>query len=43
MRALVHTFLNMDTEAQQDFDRAVRLGYDPSLLRTEIEKAKEQR
>jgi len=43
MRALAYTHLNMDTEAQRDFDLAVRLGYDPSLLQAEIEKAKEQR
>jgi hypothetical protein len=43
MRALAHTYLNMDIEAQQDFDMAVRLGSDPSILQAEIEKAKEQR
>jgi len=42
MRALAHAILNMDAEAQQDFECAVGLGYDSSLLQAEIEKAKEQ-
>ena len=42
-RALAHTALNMDTEAQQDFDQAVRLGFDASFLRAEMEKLREQR
>jgi hypothetical protein len=40
MRALAYTMLNMNTEAQQDFDSAVRLGIDPSSLQAEIEKLK---
>ena len=42
-RSLAYTLLNMDTKAQQDFDQAVKLGYDPVSLKADIEKAKKQR
>lgn len=42
-RAAAYTSLNMDAKAQQDFDQAVKLGYDPVSLRAEMEKAKKAR
>lgn len=37
-RAIVHTRLGMDREAQTDADRADGQGFDPSLLRSRHER-----
>ena len=42
-RALAHTRLNMDAEAEQDFKRAEELGFDSETLRQEIEDLKKLR
>ena len=43
MRATTYTFLGMDSEAQQDANRAVELGFDLAVLRRMMEEAKNQR
>lgn len=42
-RAFVYIRLNKDLEAERDMDRAIALGYDPAVLRREIEEIKKQR
>ncbi len=42
-RAFVYTHLNKDSEAERDKDQAVALGFDPTVLRREIEEIKKQR
>ena len=42
-RAFVYIRLNKDLEAERDMDRAIALGYDPTVLRQEIEEIKKQR
>ena len=39
-RAIVHTCLGMDREAQTDADRADGLGFDPSLLEVAMNAAR---
>lgn len=42
-RAFVYTRLNKDSEAERDMDWATALGYDPTVLRREIEEIRKQR
>lgn len=42
-RAQVYTLLNRDTEVEKDINRAIELGVDPSILKMEIERLKQQR
>jgi len=42
-RAMAYTMFGMDVEAQQDINRVVELGFDPSVYETEIERLKKQR
>ena len=42
-RAVTHTLLGNDNEAQKDADRAVELGFDRANLDNRIEGAKTQR
>jgi tetratricopeptide (TPR) repeat protein len=42
-RTLAHTFLDMDVEAEQDFNRAVKLGVPPDILKRDIEILQSQR
>ena len=42
-RALYHTLLGNDAEAQQDAERSIELGVDRALLESAIEEAKKQR
>ena len=42
-RAKSYQYLGKDSEAQQDLDRAVELGFDRLLLETEIEEGRNQR
>lgn len=42
-RAFVYIHLNKDLEAERDIDRAIALGYDPTVLRREIEEIKKHR
>jgi len=42
-RTVAHTVLGMDAEAEQDFNRAVELGFPPDILKRKIEGLKRQR
>ena len=42
-RAIAYTLLSKDTQAQQDVDRAVGLGFDRGALESAIKDAKNRR
>jgi Flp pilus assembly protein TadD len=42
-RARAHTLLGQDTEAQQDLEKAVELGFDRESVEVEINRLKSQR
>ena len=42
-RAKAHTTLGMETEAEQDFNRAIELGFPSDILKREIERLKKLR
>ena len=42
-RALAHTLLGRDAAAEENVERAVKLGFDRSVLESEIEELKKQR
>ncbi|MFQ5917545.1 MAG: tetratricopeptide repeat protein, partial [Candidatus Binatia bacterium] len=42
-RALAHTLVGRDAEAEKDIDKAVALGFDRALLEKEVEREKQLR
>ena len=42
-RGVAYILLGRDSEAQQDADRAVELGFDPAVLKSVLDEAKEHR